>query len=71
VTTYNLGGVMIYRIEMDDFGNNCGDGPFPLTAAMSAGLETGGPLPDISWGPDNGGVREIPHYAFLLLPMVR
>ena len=40
----NLAGAMIYTVDLDDFGDRCGDGAFPLTSALSTNLGEGGPV---------------------------
>lgn len=55
----NLAGAMIYSLDLDDFGNTCGDGAFPLTSALSADLAEGGPVASDGqepWGGDSGAV---------------
>lgn len=38
VKQYNLGGVMIFSLDYEDFRNNCGEGKFPLLRAINSVL---------------------------------
>lgn len=38
-----MAGMMIYRIDMDDFADVCGKGAFPLSIYLQRNLAQGGP----------------------------
>ncbi|PVD32658.1 hypothetical protein C0Q70_08103 [Pomacea canaliculata] len=41
INRYDLGGAFVWSVEMDDFSNHCGYGPYPLLRAIKTTMDGG------------------------------